>query len=154
MTRTQTSVVPLVESRFDDFVRLIQALAGYERLPPPDAGAIARLRADAFAPRPRFEAALAVAGGGEAVGYAIWFETYSSFLARPTIYLEDLFVLERARRTGAGGLLFDHVRAIGAARGCGRMEWQVLDWNAVARDFYTRRGAQWMQEWLLYRITY
>jgi GNAT superfamily N-acetyltransferase len=88
------------------------------------------------------------------VGYAIWFETYSSFLAKPTLYLEDLYVVEGARQSGAGGLLFDHVRAIGEARGCGRMDWQVLDWNATARRFYERRGARWMKEWLLYRIAY
>jgi GNAT superfamily N-acetyltransferase len=148
------TIEPLVERRFDDFTALIEALADYESLPRPDAAAIARLRADAFAPRPRFEAALAIDEGGEAVGYAVWFETYSTFLAKPTIYLEDLFVLERARRAGAGGLLFNHVRAIGAARGCGRMEWQVLDWNTLAREFYTRRGAERMKDWLLYRITY
>ena len=119
-----------------------------------DPAAIDRLRADAFRTPPRYEAALAVAGDGRAVGYAIWFHTYSSFLAKPTIFLEDLFVREDTRRSGAGGALFDHVRALGAARGCGRMEWQVLDWNTLARDFYARRRAQWMNEWLLYRITY
>ena len=148
------TIETLVEGRFDDFVRLIQALADFEHLPRPDAGATERLRADAFGPRPRFEAALAINEQGEAVGYAIWFETYSSFLAKPTLYLEDLFVLDRARRSGAGGLLFDHVRAIGAGRGCGRMEWQVLDWNVVAREFYARRGAEWKKDWLLNRIVY
>lgn len=148
------TIVPLTEDRFDDFVRLIQALAAYERLPPPHPSAAARLRADALGPRPRFEAALALDEGGRAVGYAIWFETYSSLMARPTMYLEDLFVLEEARGAGAGGMLFEHVRARGAARGCGRMEWQVLDWNGRAREFYRRRGAEWMKEWLIYRITY
>ena len=148
------TVAPLTPDRFDDFVALIHALADYEKLDRPGAEALARLRADAFAERPRFEAALAIDASGRAAGYAIWFETYSSFLARPTLFLEDLFVREDARRSGAGGLLFDHVLAIGASRGCGRMEWQVLDWNTLARDFYTRRGTQWMQEWLLYRITY
>lgn len=148
------TITPLTESRFDDFVRLIHALADYEHLDRPDAAAMERLRADAFGPRRRFEAALAVDDTGRAIGYAIWFETYSSFLARPTIYLEDLFVLEEARGSGAGGTLFEHVRALGAQRGCGRMDWQVLDWNATARDFYQRRNAQWMKEWLLYRVTY
>ena len=148
------TIEPLVERRFDDFVHLIEALADYEHLPRPAAAAVRRLRADAFASRPRFEAVLALDDAGVAVGYAIWLETYSSFLAKPTMYLEDLFVVEGARRSGAGALLFEHVRAIGAARGCGRMDWQVLDWNAPARRFYERRGGQWMQEWLLYRIAY
>jgi GNAT superfamily N-acetyltransferase len=148
------TITPLTEARFDDFVRLIHALADYEHLDRPDASAIARLKADAFASRPRFEAALALNDGGQAIGYAIWLETYSSFVARPTMYLEDLFVLEEARGSGAGGALFDHVRALGEQRGCGRMDWQVLDWNSTARDFYQRRGSEWMKEWLLYRITY
>ena len=148
------TIATLEERHFAEFVGLIRALADYEQLAAPDAAAIERLRADAFGARPRFEAALARDAAGRAVGYAIWFETYSSFLARPTMYLEDLFVLEEARKSGAGGLLFEHVRSLGEQRGCGRMDWQVLDWNTKARDFYDRRRAVWMKEWLLYRIVY
>lgn len=148
------TIEPLTPTRFADFVGLINALADYEHLPRPDQDAVDRLRADAFGSRPRFEAALAVDPEGTAVGYCIWFETYSSFLARPTMYLEDLFVLEDARQSGAGGRLFDHVRTLGAQRGCGRMEWQVLDWNTLARDFYHRRDGRWLKDWLSYRITY
>ena len=121
---------------------------------PPDAAAVDRLRQDALGPQPRFEVALALNAAGHAVGYATWFHTYSTFLARPTMYLEDLFVLEAARRSGAGSLLFDHVRALGAERGCGRMEWQVLAWNTLARDYYQRRQATWMKDWLVYRLEY
>ena len=145
---------PLTEDRFVEFVGLIHALADYEQLDRPDAAAVSRLRADAFGARPRFEAVLAIGDEGAAIGYAIWFETYSSFLAKPTLYLEDLFVLESARGAGAGARLFDHVRAMGATRGCGRMEWQVLEWNTLARDFYDRRGGLRQQDWLPYRITY
>ena len=148
------TIVPLTPERFDDFVRLIHALADYEHLDPPDAAATERLRADAFGAQPRFEAALALDETNQAIAYAIWFETYSTFLAKPTMYLEDLFVLEQARGSGAGGKLFDYVRKLGAERGCGRMDWCVLDWNTLARDFYHRRQAQWMKEWLVYRLTY
>jgi GNAT superfamily N-acetyltransferase len=155
------TVVPLTSDRFDEFVDLLRALADYERLEPPDAAAIERLRRDAFesggvpyATSPRFEAALAVNSMGKAVGYATWFHTYSTFLAKPTMYLEDLFVLDDSRESGAGSALFEHVRALGAQRGCGRMEWQVLDWNTLAREFYHRRQATWMKDWLTYRITY
>ena len=148
------NVVSLTEDRFDEFVALINALADYEHLPRPDAAAIERLRRDAFGPHPRFEAALALSTAGDAAGYATWFHTYSTFLAKPTMYLEDLFVLETARGNGAGSLLFDHVRRLGAQRGCGRMEWQVLAWNTRAREFYHRRRATWMKEWQAYRITY
>ena len=148
------TVVPLTEDRFTEFSALIEALAGYERLTSPDAAAVERLRRDAFGPDPRFEAALALNRDGRAVGYATWFHTYSTFLAKPTMYLEDLFVLEDFRESGAGSRLFEHVRALGAARGCGRMEWQVLDWNTLAREFYHRRQATWMKDWLVYRLTY
>lgn len=148
------TIVPLMPERFDDFARLIEALADYEHLARPDAAAMARLRADAFAAPPRFEAALALDEAKRPIAYAIWFETYSSFLAKPTMFLEDLFVLESARGSGAGGRLFEFVRTLGEQRGCGRMDWNVLDWNTSARDFYHRRNAQWMKEWLLYRLTY
>jgi len=148
------TVVPLTDDRFDEFVGLIHALADYEHLAPPDTAAIGRLRDDAFGARPRFEAALAVAADGRAIGYAIWLETYSSFLAKPTLYLEDLFVVASERGSGAGGRLFDHVRTLGAQRGCGRLDWSVLDWNTLARDFYRRRDGRWLKDWLLYRITY
>ena len=148
------NVVALTDDRFDDFISLINALAEYEHLPRPDPDAVERLRRDALGLQPRFEAALAVNASGVAVGYATWFHTYSTFLARPTMYLEDLFVREDARESGAGSALFEHVRTLGAHRGCGRMEWQVLDWNTLAREFYTRRQATWMKDWLLYRVTY
>ena len=148
------TVVPLTEDRFDEFTAVIGSLADFERLASPDAAAIKRLRADAFGATPRFEAALAMSSKGRAVGYATWFHTYSTFLAKPTIYLEDLFVLEDFRESGAGSKLFEHVRALGAARDCGRMEWQVLDWNTLAREFYHRRQATWMKDWLVYRLTY
>ncbi len=146
--------VALTDDRFDEFIALIDALADYEHLARPDAAAVERLRRDAVGANPRFEAALAVNAQDEAVGYATWFHTYSTFLARPTIYLEDLFVRDDSRESGAGSALFEHVRALGVERGCGRMEWQVLDWNTLAREFYHRRQATWMKDWLLYRITY
>ncbi len=147
------TVIALTPDRFADFIRLIHALAEYEKLDPPSDDAIDRLYADAFGPTPRFTAFLAVTDADEAIGYAICLETYSSFLAKPTMYLEDLFVLEEYRRSGAGGSLFDRVVELGRERGCGRVDWQVLDWNMLARDFYARRGATSMSEWMLYRIT-
>jgi GNAT superfamily N-acetyltransferase len=148
------TVVALTSERFDAFIELLHALADYEHLTRADAAAIERLRRDALGPQPRFEAALALNGSGVAVGYATWFHTYSTFLARPTMYLEDLFVRADARESGAGSALFEHVRTLGAHRECGRMEWQVLDWNTLARRFYERRQATWMKDWLLYRVTY
>jgi GNAT superfamily N-acetyltransferase len=146
-------VVPLTPERWGYFVALVCELADYEHLDRPSAEAQARLREDAFGERPRFWAFLALGDGDEACGYAICLETYSSFLAKPTMYLEDIFVREDARKNGAGSALFNTVVELGRSRGCGRVDWQVLDWNTLARDFYRSRGADEMKEWLLYRIT-
>jgi GNAT superfamily N-acetyltransferase len=132
-------------------LELIRALAEYEHLEPPDAEAQARLRADGFGAQPRFETFLAELEGA-AVGYAIVFETYSTFLARPTLYLEDLFVRPEARRRGAGSALLRHLAAEAVARGCGRMEWTVLDWNELAQGVYTKAGADLLPDWRLCRL--
>ncbi len=136
----------------ETFLALIDALADYEHLERPDNAARERLLRDGFGERPRYEAFLARIDG-KAVGYAIIYETYSSFLALPTLYLEDIFVLPEARGQKAGIALFLYVADIARARGCGRMDWAVLDWNTLAQDFYDRLGAEWLKEWRLFRLT-
>lgn len=131
---------------------LIITLAEFEKLPPPDADAQARLMADGFGATPKFEAWLAE-WDGQAVGYAFIFETYSTFLARPTLYLEDLFVLPDFRRRGIGKALLRHCIQLAHARGCGRMEWTCLDWNVGAQAVYEKMGARRMTEWYTYRLT-
>jgi GNAT superfamily N-acetyltransferase len=130
---------------------LIDALAEYEKLPPPDAAGKSRLIEDMCGEHPRFEAYLAEIDG-RAVGYAIVFETYSSFLALPTLYLEDLFVLPEYRRRNVGYTLFKALVAEAHRRDCGRMEWAVLDWNQLAIDFYKRIGGTHVKEWQLNRL--
>jgi GNAT superfamily N-acetyltransferase len=130
---------------------LVIALAEYEKLAPPDSAARERLLKDVFGPRPRLECFLAECDGTPA-GYAFFFETYSSFLALPTLYLEDLFILPSYRRRKIGYALFARAVAEAHSRGCGRMEWAVLDWNTLALDFYRRFGATHMREWQLYRL--
>ena len=130
---------------------LIDALAAYENLPPPDAAAKERLIVDAFGPKPRFDVYLAQLANCT-VGYAITLETYSSFLALPTLFLEDLFVLSEYRKAGVGRALFLHCIQEADRRQCGRMEWLVLDWNQLAIDFYSHLGAQRLNEWLPYRL--
>lgn len=133
---------------------LIDALADYEKLNRPDDHARARLVQDGFECNPpRFRAYLAETDVGAPVGYAITFETYSSFLARPTLYIEDVFVLPDARRHGAGSALFRHLAREALAGDCGRMEWVVLDWNELAQNFYQRRGARCLSDWQYYRLT-
>ncbi|HEX7242237.1 MAG TPA: GNAT family N-acetyltransferase [Longimicrobiaceae bacterium] len=134
------------------FLALVDALADYEKLDRPTPEARERLLADAFGDRPRIGVHL-LELEGRAVGYTITLETYSSFLALPTLYLEDLFVLPEARKRGAGRAAFRFLAGEAVRRGCGRMEWQVLDWNQLAIDFYDRLGARRMTEWYTYRLT-
>ena len=137
----------------DTLLTLMDALADYETLDRPEPAARQRLIADGFERNPpRFEAFLAE-DEGRTVGYAIIFETYSSFLARPTLYIEDIFVVPEARQQGAGSSLFAAMAREAVARDCGRMEWVVLDWNALAQDFYQKRGGNHLTEWQTYRLT-
>jgi len=131
---------------------LIWALAEYEKLEPPDAEAEARLVRDAFGEKPRFDVYLAEVDG-RAVGYAFLLETYSTFLARPTLYIEDIFVLPEYRGKRVGDALFRRCVAVAKERGCGRIEWVTLDWNVNAQNFFKRYGAQHLKEWYFFRLT-
>jgi len=136
----------------DAFLGLVDALADYEKLPRPTADARTRLVRDGFGDEPLFKPFVAELDG-EAVGYAITFTTYSSFLARPTLFLEDLFVAPVARGRGVGGAIIRHLAREGVKIDCGRMEWVVLDWNELAIGFYERLGARRLEEWYTYRLT-
>ena len=131
--------------------RLVRALADFERLPPPDETAQARLLVDAFGPQRRFEIFLAELAG-QVVAYAFVFETYSTFLALPTLYLEDLFVLPEYRAQRIGYALMQFCAREAVRRGCGRLDWAVLDWNTHAIAFYDRLGGRPLDDWRLYRL--
>lgn len=150
--KSKVLVRPAEPDDSEAILRLVCSLADYEKLPPPDTAAQARLIGDAFGGRKRFDTYLAEVGG-EVIGYAFVFETYSTFLALPTLYLEDLYVLPEYRGSGAGYALFRHCVAEARTRGCGRMEWAVLDWNKLAHDFYERLGAGRLNDWQYYRLT-
>jgi GNAT superfamily N-acetyltransferase len=143
---------PLTAADVPAFLDLIEALAEFEHLPGPDAEARARLTADAVADPPRFRVLLAEAAG-RAIGYAVYFLTYSTFLARPTLYLEDVFVLEPERRSGVGTAFLRALAAEALEQDCGRLEWQVLTWNAPAISFYEKLGATRLTDWHGYRLT-
>ena len=136
----------------DVFLGLVDALADYERLPRPTADARQRLIRDGFGEATLFDPYI-VEIEGRPVGYAITLSTYSSFLAQPTLFLEDLFVLPEARGRGVGRVIFRHLAREAVRRGCGRMEWVVLDWNELAIGFYERLGARRLTEWQTYRLT-
>jgi GNAT superfamily N-acetyltransferase len=131
---------------------LIEGLARYERLTHQLEATLTRLRRHGFGRRPYFEALIA-RRRDRAVGFALYYFCYSTFLARPTLYLEDLFVLPDERRRGVGRALLRAVAGVAVRRGCGRMEWTVLDWNRPAIRFYRRLGAELHREWLLTRLT-
>jgi len=143
---------------------LIKALAEYERLAHEVVATEADIRESLFGATPHAEAVIAralsrgsgeaaKADGSEAVGFAVWFHTYSTFLSRRGLYLEDLFVLPAWRGRGVGRALLRHLARIAIERGCGRMEWSVLNWNDPAIGFYRSIGARPMDEWTVYRLT-
>jgi len=131
---------------------LVRGLAEYERLLHECVATPARLRRDGFGRRPYFQT-LICRRGGRPIGFALYFFTYSTFLARPTLYLEDLFVLPAERGRGAGLALLSALARLAVRRGCGRMEWTVLDWNRTAMRFYRALGAGFRTEWVLTRLT-
>jgi len=132
-------------------VDLIRALAHFESLEPPSPEAEERLLSDAFADPPRFELWVAEADD-QLVAYAVTFATYSTFRGRPTLYLEDLFVHPKARRKGVATAMMNRLRGEAEARGCGRFEWMVLNWNQNAISLYEKLGATLLPDWQLCRI--
>lgn len=137
--------VPLVRE-------LIEGLAEYERLRHECHATDALLTEALFGARPYAEVTIAE-WEGEPAGFALYFHNFSTFLARPGIYLEDLFVRPSHRGRGIGKALLQHLAALAVARGCGRLEWSVLDWNVDAIGFYERLGARPQDEWTVYRVT-
>lgn len=145
ITPATVADVPLV-------LRFIKALAEYERMTDQVVATEESVRESLFGGRPGAEAAIARVNGDPA-GFAVWFYNYSTFLSRPGLYLEDLFVLPECRGRGVGRALLQHLARVAVSRGCGRMEWAVLDWNDLAIRFYLSLGAQPMSEWTVYRLT-
>ena len=131
---------------------LIRALGEYERLSHEVVATEDGLRAWLFGERPAAEVVLASVND-TVVGFALFFHNFSTFLGRPGLYLEDLFVKPEWRGRGIGQRLLVHLASLAVERGCGRMEWTVLDWNEPALRFYERMGARVMQEWKLCRLT-
>jgi len=130
---------------------LIWQLARFEKLEKEVVLTEELLRAGLFGSRPYAEAVLADENG-EPIGFALFFHTFSTFLARPGLYLEDLFVLPEHRGRGVGRALLGHLARLAVERGCGRLEWAVLNWNKEAIRFYERLGAHPNSEWTVYRL--
>jgi GNAT superfamily N-acetyltransferase len=145
----------IVPARAEDvpiILSLIRALGEYERLSHEIVATEEGLRAWLFGQRPAAEVVLASVDD-TVVGFALFFHNFSTFLGRPGLYLEDLFVIPEWRGRGIGKRLLVHLAELAVERGCGRMEWNVLDWNEPALRFYERMGARVMKEWKLCRLT-
>jgi GNAT superfamily N-acetyltransferase len=145
-------ISPATEADVPLILRLIRALAEYERLGHEVVATDAMIRESLFGPTPHAHAVIARVDS-EPVGFAIWFTTYSTFLSRPGIYLEDLFVLPAWRGKGIGRALLRHLARVAVEQKCGRIEWSVLDWNETAIRFYRGIGARAMDEWTVYRLS-
>jgi len=130
----------------------IQQLADYEKLRDACQATEEALAATLFGPRPYAEALIAEDATGP-VGFALFFHNYSTFLAKPGIYLEDLFVIPTARGAGHGKALLQALAKLAVERGCGRLDWSVLDWNAPSIAFYRSLGAEPQEEWTIFRLT-
>ncbi len=151
-SRGRLSIRPGRASDAGTILALIRGLAEYERLAHEVEATVGRVRQHGFGKRRYFET-LICRRGGRPVGFALYFFTYSTFLARPSLYLEDLFVVPEERGQGAGKALLSALARIAVRRGCGRLEWAVLDWNRPAIRFYERLGARLSKEWILTRLT-
>ncbi|HEY9881300.1 MAG TPA: GNAT family N-acetyltransferase [Leptolyngbyaceae cyanobacterium] len=155
MTVTPASEVDIQAATPEDvpvLFALIQALAEYEKLVHEVVGTAAELHNHLFGERPYVEAVVARVDG-KAAGFALFFHNYSTFLTKPGIYLEDLFVLPEYRRQGVGKAVLVYLGKLALSRGCGRFEWNVLDWNTPAIAFYESMGAEIKPDWRLCRVS-
>lgn len=145
------SIVPARESDIPLILDFIRQLAEFERLTHEVTANEQVLRDSLFGERPVAEVALAYLAG-EAVGFAVYFSNFSTFIGRPGIYLEDLFVKPAFRGKGIGRALLSYLARLAKQRNCARLEWAVLDWNQPAIDFYRRLGATPMHDWTVFRL--
>lgn len=153
MSPVQFVIRPATIADTSAIFSLILALADYEKLTDKVTGNIETLQTDLFGKNPCIEAIVAQIEPNQIVGFALFFTSYSTFLTRRGIYLEDLFVLSEYRGKGIGKALISKLAQIAVSRGYGRFEWSVLDWNEPAIAFYTRIGADILPDWRICRVT-
>ena len=146
------TVRPASAADVPQILAFIRALAAYEREPNAVTATEADLLRDGFGPNPFYFCLLAEHNGAPA-GFAFYFFNYSTWLGRPGLYLEDLFVHPEFRGLGIGKTLLQRVAAIAVGKGCPRLQWEVLDWNTPAIDFYRAMGAEFLDEWRNVRMT-
>ncbi|WP_353929752.1 GNAT family N-acetyltransferase [Okeanomitos corallinicola TIOX110] len=153
MTSQTNLIIRFAEPNDSDALfALIQGLAEYEKLSAAVTGNAEALKDHLFGDTKYIEAIVAEVAG-QAVGFALFFHNYSTFLTKPGIYLEDLFVLPDYRRQGIGKALLNKLAKIAVERNCGRLEWSVLDWNVSAQEFYRSMGADILEDWRICRVS-
>jgi GNAT superfamily N-acetyltransferase len=145
------TIRPATKTDVGEILRFIKALALYERGLDQVTATEEDLRRDGFGPRPFFECLIADLDSKPA-GFALYFYNYSTWKGQPGIYLEDLFVEPELRGLGIGKALLERVAQVAIEKGCRRLQWQVLDWNTPAIDFYAARGGEFMDEWRAVRL--
>ena len=155
MNDRSVSIRPATPADLPDIQALILALAEYERLSHLCVATSEQIADALFGPRPAAEVQIARIDGdsGPAVGFALFCHTFSTFLGRRTLWLEDLYVRPEHRGRGVGRALLQRLASIARERGCGRFEWAVLDWNAPSIRFYEGLGARLMDDWTICRVT-
>ena len=146
------NIRPAVPADAPTIANLVRELADYEKLLDEARATPQDFLRELESPNPVIRVLIAE-WNGEPCGFALYFFTFSTFKARPTLYLEDLFVVPEERGSGIGRRLLVELARIAVARDCGRMEWSVLDWNTPAREFYFKLGAVAMDEWTVFRMT-
>jgi GNAT superfamily N-acetyltransferase len=147
----ELEILPATKADVPTILGLIRELAEYEKLLHDVVATPEMVETALFGPRPVAECVVARFNGTPA-GFALFFHNFSTFLARPGLYLEDLYVRPEHRGHGIGEALLRHLAALAVQRGCGRMEWAVLDWNKRAIEFYERMGARGVREWTIFRV--
>jgi GNAT superfamily N-acetyltransferase len=152
MKKENFTIRPATVTDVPVILELIRALATYERAPDDVTATEEGLTQVLFGEKPAAEVLLAFENE-TAVGFAVFFHNFSTWLGRPGLYLEDLFVRPEDRGKGYGRALLIYLAKIARERGCGRMEWAVLDWNEPAIQFYHKLGAKPMHEWTVFRLT-
>lgn len=152
MSKPNFTIRPATAADVPVILELIRALATYERAPDEVTATEEQLHEVLFGPKPAAEVLLALENE-RAAGFAVFFHNFSTWLGKPGLYLEDLFVRPEDRGKGYGRALLVHLARIARDRRCGRMEWAVLDWNEPAINFYRKLGAKPMHEWTVFRLT-
>jgi GNAT superfamily N-acetyltransferase len=154
MTQATDYTLRAAEPRdLPDLVRLIAALADYEKLTHLFDATPEKLALHLFGDKPVVEAMVAELADGSVVAFALYFTNFSTFLCRPGLHLEDLFVLPQHRQLGIGRAMLKALARLAVERGCGRFEWSVLDWNEPAIRFYEKMGATVLPDWRICRMT-